>query len=67
MAPSPPAPARPRPTASHGDAGLASGMGGAGRSGKKIAVRKRRGIIVFSPVPFNGSVREINGNGMEGI
>ena len=42
-------------------------MGGAGRSGEKIAVRKQRGIIVFSPVPFNGSVREINGNGMEGM
>ena len=36
-------------------------------AGEKIAVRKRRGIVVFSPVPFNGSVREINGNGIEGM
>ena len=53
--------------ARRGVAGWRPGELRRGTQGKKIAVRKRRGIIVFSPVPFNGSVREINGNGMEGM
>ena len=54
----------------HGESwgrGIGVGDGRGGALGEKIAVRKRRGIVVFSPVPFNGSVREINGNSMEGM